>query len=275
VVEGRLPPEQGALVMKALQAAGDALRQAERDSRESSEAPDQAARPYPARQADALALLGETFLASGAAPLAAGERHLVTVHIDERVLRDDRHEGVSEVDGGAALPPSTVRRLCCDGSLVPIVNAEDGTPLDVGRKTRAVPPSLRRALDARDHGCRFPGCTNARFVDAHHIHHWIDGGETKLGNLTLLCRRHHRFVHEYGFRVERVGDALRFMRPDGRVIAAVPEGERVEAEKGCNAMIVEHERAGLRIGDRTGVPRWMGERMDYGEAVGALQERAG
>jgi hypothetical protein len=119
VVEGRLPPEQGALVMKALQAAGDALREAERDSREASDAPeaapDRAAQPYPARQADALALLGETFLASGAAPLAAGERHLVTVHVDERVLRDEREGGRSGVDDGAALPPATVRRLSATG----------------------------------------------------------------------------------------------------------------------------------------------------------------
>jgi hypothetical protein len=282
VIEGRLPPEQGALVMKALQAAGDALREAERDSREALDAPepapDRAAQPYPARQADALALLGETFLASGAAPLAAGERHLVTVHVDERVLRDEREGGRSEVDDGAALPPATVRRLCCDGSLVAIVEREDGSALDVGRKTRAVPAPMRRALDARDGGCRFPGCANARFTDAHHIEHWINGGETTISNLVLLCRRHHRFVHEYGFGVERVGGGegaeLRFLRPDGRVVPAVVMARGIEAETGCREMVAEHERRGLRIGERTGVPRWMGERMDYGESVGALQERA-
>jgi Domain of unknown function (DUF222)/HNH endonuclease len=163
-------------------------------------------------------------------------------------------------------------------SLVAIVEREDGSALDVGRKTRAVPAPMRRALDARDGGCRFPGCTNARFTDAHHIEHWINGGETKIANLVLLCRRHHRFVHEYGFGVERVGGGegaeLRFLRPDGRVVPTVVMGQGVEAETGCREMVAEHERRGLRIGERTGVPRWMGERMDYGEAVGAVQERA-
>jgi hypothetical protein len=144
----------------------------------------------------------ESFLAHGAHPLAAGERHLVTVHIDEQVLRDEAEEGPSHIEDGPSLPPATVRRLCCDASLVPILKRADGTALDVGRKTRAIPAAMHRALAARDHGCRFPGCTNSRFVDAHHIHHWADGGETKLGNLVMLCRRHHRFVHEYGFAVE-------------------------------------------------------------------------
>jgi hypothetical protein len=273
VVEGRLAPEQGALVMKALRAAGDALRQAERDSRESCAAPDRAKEPYPARQADALGLLAETFLAKGAAPLSAGERHLVAVHIDERVLRDEATGGRSELEGGLSLPPATVRRLCCDASLVAIVEREDGTSLDAGRKTRAIAPALRRALDARDRGCRFPGCTNARFVDAHHIHHWADGGETRLDNLVLLCRRHHRFVHEYGFTIERAGHALRFVRPDGRVVPPVPPAERVDASEGAVALATAHAALGLDIGPRTGVPKWWGERMDYGEVVGGLRQR--
>ena len=82
---------------------------------------------------------------------------------------------------------------------------------------------MQRALRSRGHGCRFPGCTHDRFVDAHHIRHWANGGETSLDNLTLLCRRHHRLVHEGGFGVERIAaGALRFTRPDGRVIAEHP-----------------------------------------------------
>jgi len=221
-----------------------------------------------------LTLLSETFLASGAAPLAAGERHLVTVHIDERVLRDEAEDGRSHIEDGPALPPATVRRLCCDGSLVPIVERDGATPLDVGRKTRAVPPALRRALDARDLGCRFPGCTNKRFVDAHHIRHWCNGGETKLDNLMLLCRRHHRFVHEYGFRIECSDAGAQFVRPDGTPVPIAPPAEGVEADDGCTALTTAHDRLGLRIEARTGVPKWMGERMDYGEALGALQDRA-
>ncbi len=72
-------------------------------------------------------------------------------------------------------------------------HSDDGAVLDVGRRTRTVPPSIRRALLARDGTCRFPGCISRR-CDAHHIEHWLDGGETSLGNLVLLCRRHHRSV---------------------------------------------------------------------------------
>ncbi len=93
----------------------------------------------------------------------------------------------------------------------------------MGRKTRSVPPALRRALRARDGGCRFPGCGNHRFTDAHHIEHWADGGETSLTNLIQLCRRHHRLLHEGGFLLELEADASPvFRRPDGHRIAAVP-----------------------------------------------------
>ena len=83
---------------------------------------------------------------------------------------------------------------------------------------------MQRALRSRDHGCRFPGCTHNRIVDAHHIKHWANGGETSLGNLVLLCRRHHRLVHEGGFGAERTADgALRFTRPDGQAITEHPQ----------------------------------------------------
>jgi hypothetical protein len=110
-----------------------------------------------------------------------------------------------------------------DGSLLRITDDAAGNPLNIGRKTRAVSPAMQRALRSRDHGCRFPGCTHDRFVDAHHIRHWANGGETSLDNLVLLCRRHHRLVHEGGFGVERFADgALRFTRPDDRVITEHP-----------------------------------------------------
>ena len=131
--------------------------------------------------------------------------------------------GRSELECGQRLAPDTARRIACDGSLLRITDDAAGNPLDIGRKTRAVPPAMQRALRSRDGGCRFPGCTHDRFVDAHHIRHWANGGETSLDNLALLCRRHHRLVHEGGFGIERIADgALRFTRPDGRVIAKHP-----------------------------------------------------
>ena len=95
----------------------------------------------------------------------------------------------------------TSRRLACDASVVRIGHTSDGSVLDVGRKRRTIPPSVRRALEVRDRGCRFPGC-GLRFTDAHHIKHWADGGETRLENLLLLCGHHHRLLHEEGWNVE-------------------------------------------------------------------------
>jgi hypothetical protein len=118
----------------------------------------------------------------------------------------------------------TSERLSCDASLVVMRHAPDGSVLDVGRKTRTIPASLRRALIARDTRCQFPGCT-ARRCDGHHIRHWADGGPTSLDNLALLCRRHHRAVHEEGFAVARTGDgALVFHRPDGTRVDVAPPG---------------------------------------------------
>jgi hypothetical protein len=92
----------------------------------------------------------------------------------------------------------------------------------VGRRTRTIPPALRRALEVRDGGCRYPGCAS-RFTDAHHIEHWADGGQTRLENLLLLCRRRHRAVHEGRARVCRgADDSVAFLQPDGRVLHDAP-----------------------------------------------------
>jgi hypothetical protein len=118
--------------------------------------------------------------------------------------------------------PETVRRLACDGAIVRLLE-RDGSALDVARKTRAIPPALQRALAARDRGCRFPGCTARRFVDAHHIVHWANGGPTKLANLIQLCRRHHRQLHEAGYTLTptTTGEPV-FHRPDGQPIPTSP-----------------------------------------------------
>jgi hypothetical protein len=107
----------------------------------------------------------------------------------------------SHLDDGTRVSAATSQRLSCDASVVRVTRAADGSILDLGRKTRTLSPALRRALEIRDGGCRFPGC-GLRFTEGHHIVHWEDGGETRLSNLVSLCRRHHRAVHEEGFRVE-------------------------------------------------------------------------
>ena len=158
-------------------------------------------------------------------------------------LADRRHTrygepGRSELEDGTRVSAETARRLSCDASLVRVRHGvrPDARPdtraaahhlqaasvLDVGRKSRTVSPVLRRALEVRDRGCRFPGC-GLRFTDAHHIVHWGDGGDTKLHNCLLLCRSHHRWVHEGGYRVctDRDGQVV-FFTPMGKALFEVP-----------------------------------------------------
>lgn len=181
---------------------------------------------WAARRADALAVMAESYLGHGVAALNGGERHEIVLHVAAATLGgSDGAVGRCELEDGPAIAAETARRLACDASLVTILEDGRGEPLDVGRKTRTIPPALRRALAARDGGCVFPGCTHRRYVDGHHVQHWADGGVTSLGNLVTLCRFHHRAVHEGGIAVERLGDgAWRFTRPDGTALETVAHG---------------------------------------------------
>ena len=134
---------------------------------------------------------------------------------------------------------------------------EDGRVVEIGARTRTIPPALRRALHARDRGCRFPGCGVA-YGQGHHLRHWAHGGPTTLSNLAMLRRRHHRAVHEEGFQVARGPDgALRFTRPDGRALPEVPATSKVPADP-VEALRAHHDAQGLRIGARTACPAWLG-----------------
>jgi hypothetical protein len=121
--------------------------------------------------------------------------------VDQAVLGPD---GTREafLDDGTRVPAETFGRVSCDGALVAVTTGEGGAVLDVGRKTRAVPAAIRRALWGRDRGCRFPMCSNRHFVDAHHVQHWAHGGRTSLDNLVLLCGFHHRERVDYDAAVD-------------------------------------------------------------------------
>jgi len=152
-------------------------------------------------------------------------------------------------------------------------HAGDGSVLDVGRRTRAIPPALRRALQARDRGCRFPGCL-VRHAQGHHLHHWANGGPTRLDNLALLCRRHHGAVHEEGYQVARDTDGtLRFRTPGGRPIPEVPAPSAVPPDP-TQALVAAHRAHGLAIDERTLCPNWGGERLDLGWAIDVLHPAA-
>jgi len=256
VVRGRLTPEQGALLMRAIEAAGDVLFREEThgqpyepkvavpDTRPHSDTQAAAAR----RRADAVALLAECALGVGFGPrrvvevevaadgseVSAGAspvgptpfplsgsragRYQVMLHVELDALREDDPtcgSGCSHLDHDVRVSHETSRRLCCDSAVVPLFLDAQGRVTDAGHSRRVVSPALRRALEARDRGCRFPGC-GLRYTEAHHIRHWADGGETSLENCVLICLHHHHLLHEGGWKM----DAL----PGGRLVFRDPQG---------------------------------------------------
>jgi hypothetical protein len=259
IIRGRLPAEQGALVMKALELAMDRAGNvpdevtAEPSGRE----------PFHARRADALAGIAETYLNSEPGDNATADRYQVVLHVTAETLdsvqmasREDAD--VSHLEGGPHVTAETSRRIACDASIVRLHEDEGGEPLSIGRKSRAIPPAIRRALRARDDGCRFPGCTHRSFLDGHHIEHWADGGETRLDNLVQLCRHHHRLVHEGGYQCNKDEQGnLQFRDPRERVLNRYVVPTPVPDD--------------VAIDDTTCIPNWMaGDTMDWDLAVGNL-----
>jgi hypothetical protein len=267
VIRARLPAEEGAVVLQALNAAMDA-RRAEQNEAETDDVTAVTSVPsesFAQRRADALTTLAETTLRHGPESLSAAERYQVVVHVTAETLAADE-TGRCELEDGPGLALDTARRIACDSSLLHLTEDDAGNPLDIGRKTRAVSPAMRRALQSRDGGCRFPGCSHHRFVDAHHIQHWADGGDTSIDNLLLLCRHHHRLVHEHGFGVERTaGNGIRFSRPDGRVIDEHPQLLSSGSVKGL-------QRRNRETGEAIDASNWIipGDTLDYGMAIEGL-----
>src|SRR5437763_7021862 len=277
VIRGRLAPEVGAVLIQALTAAREALYQkahAQNVSAGTSGADVSTEPPtMPQQQADALALVAETALHHGIDPGAPGERYQVVVHVDAPVLADADAPGQSVLDDGAHVSAETSRRLACDASRVVMRHDPDGRIVEIGARTRTIPPALRRALHHRDRGCRFPGCGRPVAV-GHHIRHWAQGGPTTLSNLALLCRWHHRAVHEEGYQVELAPDGmLRFRRPDGRLLPDVPPPVAVPADP-VQALRARHDTPGLRLHARPACPQWLGERLDLGWAIDVLHPLA-
>jgi hypothetical protein len=181
IMKARLPADRGEVIVKALESAMDAAFD-----------PDQEI-PVAARRADALNEIAETYLNHPDNAGSTADRYQVVLHVDAGA------SGSAQLENGPRVSAETSRRIACDCCATVVEEDAHGDVLNIGRRTRTVPPAMRRALKARDGGCRFPGCTSHRFCDGHHIKHWADGGETSLDNLLLLCRFHHHLVHEGGF----------------------------------------------------------------------------
>ncbi len=197
-----------------------------------------------------------------------------TAQPDAAPAATTRGQSALDEDGGIRVSAEAARRLACDAARVTLHHGPAGEFLNVGRRTRTLSPALRRALAARDRHCRFPGCTATR-CDGHHIRHWARGGATALDNLVLLCRRHHRAVHEEGFRVTLGDDGeAHFVRPDGQPLPEAPALPTV-ADTPLAKVTARLARAGIRLGPHTATPAWRGERLDVDWAVSVLWRRRG
>jgi len=266
VLKGRLTPEQGMLVKKVLESIMDEDFLEQKDV--SAETPVDELKdhtdPISQRRADALVRMAQGY-SSKSGTANSGDRYLVHVHTDMETLKADGTGAESEIDEGRNVSAETSRRLSCDVGVVHWLENKNGETLSVGRKTRTIPPAIRRALKRRDHGCRFPGCTCSRFVDAHHITHWADGGETCLNNLVLLCRRHHRMVHEEGFGIHSQADGqVYFTDPQGH---RLPEAAEPRFSGNVFELMTKNGQSGIRVTPETGECQWGGEVMDDNDAI--------
>jgi 5-methylcytosine-specific restriction endonuclease McrA len=206
VVRGRLTPEQGAVLMRALEAACEALHR-----------------------------------------------------------RGDVSENIPSSE--------TSRRLACDATPVVMWHDADKRTVEVGARTRTIPPALRRALQHRDRGCRFPGC-EVRFGQGHHICHWVHGGPTTLWNLVMLCRRHHRAVHEEGYQLEQLADGtLRFRTPNGWALPDAPPLPALPQDP-VATLKEQNDTTGIRPEGRSPCATALWEPLDVGWAIDVLHPRA-
>ncbi len=287
MIRGRLAPEVGDLLLRALDAVRETLGQRRREAGPPPADPVAEAPTRAQQQADTLALLAETALHHELDPGAPGERYQVVVHVDAAVLADPSRPGQSELHEGGHVSAETSRRLACDAGRVVMRHDADGQMVEVGARTRTIPRALRRALPHRDRTCRFPAC-HVRIGQGHHVRHWANGGPTTLSNLVLLCRGHHRAVHEGGYQVERSEDgALHVRSPDGRPLPEVPlpitvpidpnrgaarveQGAWSSASRANGLPAVAGRARGRGLGDRRAAPA----RYGRGATISAVTRRA-
>lgn len=205
-VDGALDAEGGSTVLAALTALSQPVPGDDRTPAQ--------------RRADALVELARRHLDDGSLPELGGERPHVTVTVDLTALERRPAAASPQLDWSGPISAETALRIACDAGVSRVIIAGNSEPLDVGRRTRVVSAGMRRALAVRDKGCRFPGCDRPPvWTDTHHLRHWADGGVTALVNLILLCRAHHRCLHEGGRRL--VGD------PNGEITAIRPDGVKI------------------------------------------------
>jgi hypothetical protein len=227
-----------------------------------------------ADRADGLVAMCQAAL-RGEAPERAPVEVVLTIARDALAATATTPASATSVVGafadGTAVAAETARRLACDCGVVTLTEDAAGNALSVGRRTRSIPAAIARALARRDVTCRFPGCTNRRFLAGHHLTHWIHGGATALANLCRLCPSHHRFVHEHGYRVElRDGEPAFFHR--GRQVHGEPP-RVIDTTRAWAA--IRAGNAAVSIDATTGRCAWDGRPVDYARVVGDLVRLGG
>ena len=237
VLRARLMPDDGARLVSAITAMTQHLGSV----------------PVSARRAMALAAVAEAAVA--VEPRGSVPEIVVHVRTD-----DVPAEASAFIDEAVAIPVSTTERLCCDAGVVALLEGDNGEALSIGRRTRTIPSAIRRAMQARDQGCRFPGCTHTRFLHGHHVQHWARQGETSLSNLVTLCSFHHMQVHEGGFRVgASVDGAFEFCTPRGQRVANAP----ASLTGTTAALLADNIHRGIDVPAGTCDSQWDGSRVDY------------
>jgi hypothetical protein len=282
----RLPPLQGAVLLKALRAAcADLAGQAAGPPAGVSAETPAPVVPTSSDVADGLVAIAESFLAGKVAGADDAEIYQVVVHAGTDVLAGQAAPGTApdvsaetpqaparvpgdpadparcHVEDGPAISVSTAQMIACTAALSWMTHGDAGEILALGRRRRRPSSAIRRAARERDHcRCRFPGCESRR-VDLHHIQHWVNGGRTDLDNLISLCPFHHKVVHDRGYLIATLsgGSTFAFYRPDGSQLPPCPP--LPEPDGGIDAV---HD---ADITPDTIFPAWYGERLDLGYAI--------
>ena len=195
LISGQLDPIGGAAVRTALEPLAQPMGQGDERCLEH-------------RQGDAIVELSLHSLDAGLVPQHASQRPHLQVTTTLETLRGLQGSPAADMEFSTPISSTTVQRLACDGNIARVVFGPDSVVVDVGRAVRVVSGATRRALNARDQHCQWPGCErSASWSAAHHLVHWVQGGATDLSNLILLCHRHHWMVHEGGWKLARSDDS--------------------------------------------------------------------
>jgi hypothetical protein len=197
-LSGEFDPESGAVIRTVLEPLA---RRSGADDK----------RPYDKRMADALVDVAWHHLDNGLVPQNGSQRTHLQVTASIETLKALDGAPAAELEISLPISAKAVERLACDSSLTRILLSSDSMVIDVGRAKRTISAPQRKALNARDQHCVWPGCDRpASWTSGHHLKHWIHGGGSDLPNLALLCYRHHWNVHEGGWQLVRT-EAGKFM----------------------------------------------------------------